>query len=222
MTQSDYPVEPFDRLAPVYDEFVSRGEGFPYEGYDAVLDQVVTAADVRPGMYVLELGVGTGNLARRFVDAGCNVWGVDFSEQMLAQAAVKAPGAKLIQADLLADFLRVEEMFDRIVSSYALHHFDLPTKVRLITRIASHRLRSDGKIVIADIGFPTAEARSEAKERFAAAWEEDEHYWAADEAIEAFARRSLQCAYKQVAVCAGVLTLTLRPAPRSGASCERC
>ena len=159
-------------------------------------------------MCVLELGIGTGNLARRFVDAGCTVWGVDFSKNMLAQAAAKAPGVTLIQADLLADWPEADEQFDRIVSSYALHHFDLPAKVRLISRIARHRLRRGGRIAIADIGFPTAQSRSEAKERFAAAWEDDEHYWAANEAVVAFGQQGLQCAYKQVSICAGVLTLT--------------
>ena len=33
---------------------------------------------IRPSLRVLELGIGTGNLAERFVAAGCQVWGLDF------------------------------------------------------------------------------------------------------------------------------------------------
>ena len=209
--QSHYPVEPFDRLAKVYDDVVARSAGFPYVGYDAVLDQVVASADVGPGLRVLELGIGTGNLARRFADSGCSIWGIDFSTQMLARAAEKVPGAILIQADLLGAWPSIGAPFDAVVSAYALHHFDLPAKVALLSRIAQQHLLPGGRIAVADIGFPTDAARQDARRRFAADWEDDEYYWAADELIAALSRQGLPATYTQVSSCAGVLTIVIGP-----------
>ena len=47
------------------------------------------AAPVR----VLELGCGTGNLTMQFLEAGCDVVGVDMSAEMLAELRRKAAGA---------------------------------------------------------------------------------------------------------------------------------
>ncbi|WP_457629662.1 class I SAM-dependent methyltransferase [Oceanithermus sp.] len=69
----------FDTWAENYDDDIaSNGGAFPFDGYRDVLDEVLTLADVEPGMRVLDLGIGTGNLAARFVRQGCNVWGIDF------------------------------------------------------------------------------------------------------------------------------------------------
>ena len=59
-------VQLFDRWAEHYDHSVRSATGL-HEGYCEVLDRVVQLAEARPGMRVLDLGVGTGNLARRFV-----------------------------------------------------------------------------------------------------------------------------------------------------------
>jgi 16S rRNA A1518/A1519 N6-dimethyltransferase RsmA/KsgA/DIM1 with predicted DNA glycosylase/AP lyase activity len=45
-------------MARDYDTLVSSATGFPYIGYESVLDTVVRRAGVKPGMRVLELGVG--------------------------------------------------------------------------------------------------------------------------------------------------------------------
>ena len=78
----------FDAWAQNYDEEVQTA-GFPFEGYAATLRTVFAQADVRPGMRVLDLGVGTGNLARPFQEAGCEVIGLDFSEEMLSAGKSK-------------------------------------------------------------------------------------------------------------------------------------
>lgn len=59
----------FERWAARYDQSVRTDQGI-FASYDEVLDAVVRAATVAPGMRVLELGIGTGNLAHRFVALG--------------------------------------------------------------------------------------------------------------------------------------------------------
>jgi hypothetical protein len=108
--------------------------------------------------------------------------------------------------------VELELPFDRVVSAYVLHEFDLATKVTLLWRVASQCLTVNGNILVADIAFPTAVTRSAASQRWADKWDEDEYYWAADEAISACERAGLQATYKQVSSCGGVFVFTLKHA----------
>ena len=206
--QSKYPTERFDDMASDYDQTVSEWDGFPFDDYNTVLDAVVQEAGVQKRMAVLDLGIGTGNLAVRFVECQCDVWGIDFSEKMLAEAQKKLPGVHLIQADLLGEWPGIDRRFHRVVSSFAFHHFDLSTKVRLLQKIATEYLISEGRIVIADIAFETRQERDEAKTRFRLDWDDTEYYWSADKAIEELTGLGLACRYKQVSACGGVFTVT--------------
>jgi putative AdoMet-dependent methyltransferase len=197
----------FDRWAEKYDATIAPTQ-YPFDGYDQVLDEVVRSAKVTPHMQILDLGTGTGNLAVRFVQAGCAVWGLDFSVKMLAKARAKLPHSVVVQADVLSDWpVELQRPFDRVVSAYVLHEFDLETKVRLLHRIATHHLTAGGRIVVGDIAFPNIEARTQASQRWSDSWDTDEFYWAADEASVACARVGLQVTYKQVSSCGGVFTL---------------
>jgi putative AdoMet-dependent methyltransferase len=198
----------FDDWAGDYDRSVRSADGFPFDGYERVLDEIVELAAAQPHMHVLDLGTGTGNLAKRFVALGCTVLWIDFSSEMLAEARIKAPQAIFVQADLLGDWpAPLNQRFDRIVSAYVFHEFDLLTKISLLQRLARHHLVNSGRIVIGDIAFPTVGIREEAHRRWVNLWDEDEHYWAADEVIAASERVGLQLRYTQVSSCGGVLVI---------------
>jgi len=198
-------VDLFDRWAERYDGSVREATGV-FDGYDEVLNQVVLDAGVQPAMRVLDLGVGTGNLAQRFVALGCVVWGADFAAAMLDRARVQVPQVILIQMDLRDKVWPGElgQRFDRIVSTYVLHEFDLATKIGLLDRLARHQLAARGRIVVGDIAFQNIEALRQAG---ADHWDEQEHYWAADETVEACKRVGLRVTYKQVSSCGGVFAI---------------
>jgi putative AdoMet-dependent methyltransferase len=199
--------ELFDDWAERYDRSVRRG-GFPLEGYEQVLDQVVEAADVTAGMTVLDLGTGTGNLAARFVDLGCQVWGLDFSAAMLAKARQKVPQATLVRAGLLDEWpAELDRRFERIVSGYALHHLDLEAKVALLDGMSRQYLAPEGRIVVGDVSFPTVAAREQAHQERIERWDEDEWYWAADETKRACGQFGLELTYTQVSSCGGVYVI---------------
>ena len=82
--------EEFDTWAETYDESVSVDQ-FPFHGYREVLTSTFALAEATPGMSVLDLGTGTGNLAVRFAKHGCELWCTDFSAPMLAEARYKTP-----------------------------------------------------------------------------------------------------------------------------------
>jgi cyclopropane fatty-acyl-phospholipid synthase-like methyltransferase len=199
----------FDEWAISYDASVG-GEDFPFIGYAQLLDTIVRLAGVGPGMSVLDLGTGTGNLAARFAALGCEVWGTDFSAAMLAKARAKLPRMKLVQADLSGEWPdALARRFDRIVSAYVLHHFDLAGKVDLLTRLAHNHLAAGGRLGIGDVAFRDGEARAQAHARWAQSWDESEFYWAADETRDACAAAGLRAAYTQVSSCGGVFVVEL-------------
>ncbi|GIK43939.1 MAG: putative methyltransferase [Chloroflexota bacterium] len=196
----------FERWAERYDQSVQTDKGI-FASYDLVIAEVVRAAGVEAGMCVLELGIGTGNLAQQFVALSCEVWGVDFSPAMLAIAQAKIPQVRLIQMDLTAEWPEtLQQRFDRIVANFVLHEFDLETKISLLQRLATHHLVEQGVIVVGDVAFPTAEAR---RQSGAESWDEDEYYWAADETIAACAGTGLEITFRQISWCTGVFVVKL-------------
>ena len=207
MSQTDRK-QLFDRWAEYYDSTIAP-DRYPFDGYDQVLDAAFRLAEVSPSMQVLDLGTGTGNLALRFVQAGCAVWGVDFSAEMLAKAQAKLPRSVLVRADLSGDWpTELQRRFDRVVSAYVFHEFDLETKVKLLHRTAAQNLAVGGRIVVADIAFARVEDRTKASQEWSDCWDSGEFYWAADEACVACARVGLQVTYEQVSSCGGVFTFT--------------
>lgn len=195
-----------------------RDADFPFLGYDDVLDAVVRCAGVTPGMAVLDLGTGTGSLIERLLSTpvgmkpDIDLWGADFSEEMLVRARARIQGVRFVKMDLLAPCWPAElaRSFDRIVSAYVFHEFDLETKLSLLRRLVHDHLAPGGRIVIGDIAFPTAEMRAAAHQRWETWWDEDEAYWAADETTAALSSLGLDVAYTQVSACAGVFTLARR------------
>jgi cyclopropane fatty-acyl-phospholipid synthase-like methyltransferase len=207
-------MELFNAWATHYDQLLVAGSApVSFEGYDNVLAEVVERAQVAPGMSVLDLGTGTGNLAARFVTVGCDVWGLDFSENMLAKAQEKLPAMHAVLADLRAEAWppSLQRRFDRIVSAYVLHDFDLASKTGLLKRLIEQYLVSPGRVVVADIAYPDQTARTQARAYWGRLWSEADHYWAADETIAACKAIGLRCTYEQVSSCAGVFVIEQVP-----------
>jgi putative AdoMet-dependent methyltransferase len=202
---SDSRLELFNRWAENYDDSTRHSEVFPFAGRDQVLNRVVSLAEARSSMQVLDLGTGTGDLAARFAHLNCAVWGLDFSASMLAVARRKVPEASFVQADLRSHLpLELPRRFDRIVSTYVLHEFTLSEKVNLLYTLLHAHVSDGGRIVIGDVAFLSAEDREAAHRKWTDLWDEHEHYWAADETIAACTKHRLRIRYEQVSICGGV------------------
>lgn len=210
MDGDPFPVSEFDDWAAQYDADVANS-AFPFTGYADVLRLIFEQAAPRPGMDVLDLGVGTGNLAALFARVGCRVRGLDFSGRMLEMAARKLPGMTLAQGDL-RDALpaALAGRYDALVSGYTFHHFPLAQKVEIARRLLEQHARPGAPLLVGDIAFTGAAAQDALRRALGAAWEQEE-YWLADEAAAAFAAAGMRLAFTPVSNCAGVLRIRESP-----------
>lgn len=142
----------FDRFSQSYDEIVSlpNQEGF-YKNYKAVLECVYRLATQTLGAdgLVLDIGVGTGNLAGIFMDNNYSIMGLDQSVKMMVKAKEKYPCLELKYGDFL-NLPFDKACFDRIVTTYAFHHLrDDEKETALIEMVRV--LKDWGEIIIGDI-----------------------------------------------------------------------
>lgn len=198
--------EMFDAWAADYDYYIRIGkDSFPFRGYDNVLDRIVELAEPKPGLKILDAGIGTGNLAQRFLEFDCDIWGIDYSSKMLDEARKKLPKIQLLHTDIASEWpsdLKVG--FDRIVSAYTLHHFRIEGKVNAIERMQKELLAENGRIIVGDISFPTIDARAKARAGLGSVWDDYEYYWAADEFNAMMSKKGFIVDYEQISEYGGI------------------
>jgi tRNA (cmo5U34)-methyltransferase len=121
--------------------------------YEELQEQTAAAAEGAQVASILDLGVGTGETARRVLarHPGAALVGIDESADMLARAREALPAAEL-RVGRLEDPLPPGP-FDLVVSALAIHHVDGAGKRDLFARIRGV-LRPGGRFVLADVVVP--------------------------------------------------------------------
>ena len=190
MTQYPKRQKLFDEWVKSYDQDLEDGESFPFIGYDVVLALTIKMADVPVTHTVLDLGIGTSNLATRLLLPDQQIWGVDFSWSMLDKAREVLPNAHLIQADLAGhDWVNeIQQPFDRILSAYAFHEFPDEEKIKIIIDLARNSLALEGRIVIGDNSISNRAALEWAQGHFTDLWDEEAYYWCAEPLTDALGK----------------------------------
>jgi len=209
-------VDHFNSWAANYDQSVDRdqsADAYPFAGYDEVVEGVVALAQIKPNHAVLDIGAGTGNLTAKLVDLAGDVWGTDFSENMLAKARQKVSHARFVRWDMQDSWPpELPSAFDRVVSTYALHHLDDKEKVLFLTDLATKRLRPDGHVAIGDIAFPDDRAQAVCQQVASNDWDDSEHYWVASRIIPQLEEAGFIVGYKQISFCGGIFVVQLKDA----------
>jgi SAM-dependent methyltransferase len=94
---------------------------------DQTIGSLMDVARAGPGLQVLDLCCGHGNVAEALIGRGCSVTGADFSQAMLALARARAPAATFVEADA-QDLPFEDATFDLIVSNFGICHVPDPPR----------------------------------------------------------------------------------------------
>ncbi len=128
----------FGGLASRYDRLRPADANW-WEVFEAIAAEVGGA-----GRRVVDVGCGTGRFAHALAEGGAEVWGVDTSDEMLAQARARLPGGRFERAR--GEALPFEaDSFDAAVLRQVVHLVDRPAVFAELARV----LRPDGRVVIA-------------------------------------------------------------------------
>jgi len=205
---SEKPEWSFDTWAETYDQEIATGNSF--DRYADILAAVVEVANIRPGSQVLDIGVGTGNLALLCAELGARVVGLDPYKGMLAKAEIKLAGHSDVRLAWCEDpFLSLpsdDASFDAIVSTFAFHHVlheEKPAAVQELKRA----LKPGGVVSIGDLMFENAQAETAGLKEHD--WlDETEFFSRIDELSDMFAENGMELICQQFTPVAWVVHAT--------------
>lgn len=140
----------FDAWSETYDQTVG-GTDVEYKEVFACYEQILDEVAKRSKGYIVEFGVGTGNLTEKFLKNGFEIYGIEPSEGMRNRAKEKIPNVTIVEGDFLT-FPIPEKKPDTIASTYAFHHLTDEEKRKAVA-LYSEILNESGKIVFADTVF---------------------------------------------------------------------
>ncbi len=131
----------YSDLAYLYDAMYQT-----FIDYDKEFDLYANILTQYGAKSVLEIGCGSGHLAKRFTQQQYDYQGVDISSEMLAIARRRCPGARFEQADMRT--ITTTRPFDAVLItarsiSYIIHNQNVLNTFRHIRQI----LPDDGKLI---------------------------------------------------------------------------
>lgn len=199
----------FDLWSNNYDtqvEISDEENVYPFAGYKRVLGTVYENIRKQNPKNILDIGFGTGILAKKLYDDGYNIYGIDFSNEMLKKAKQKMPNAELLQFDF-TDGLPKEfeqKQFDVILSTYAIHHIDDEAKKLYILKLLKS-LNPKGILIFGDVAFETEKDMEAARKKDYEEWDDEEYYLIAERFNLWFPY--LKTDFIKISYCSGVCTI---------------
>lgn len=131
----------FGRAADDYRRF---RQGFP----ESIMERLAAFGVGSPGQRVLDMGTGTGTLARLFAGRGCSVIGLDRARELLVRAEQvdRESGTRISYVASLAEAAALRTgAFDVVTCGQCWHWFDRAVAAAEVRRL----LAPDGTVVIA-------------------------------------------------------------------------
>ena len=199
----------FDLWADDYDKSVGLSDEdgtYPFAGYKAVLNTIFHRVLASSGKAVLDIGFGTGTLTSKLYAQGCEIYGQDFSEKMIAIAKGNMPEAKLFYGDFSRGRAAplTAQKYDAVIATYSLHHLTDVQKVDFLKSLIP-LLKEGGWIYIGDVAFETRAELQACKENAGDSWDDEEIYFVYDELRTHFPGMQ----FEKMSCCAGLITLQL-------------
>ena len=198
----------FDLWSKDYDNEVNTcyvNKEYPFDGYYDVLDSILSS--VKSNTKVLDIGFGTGILTKKIYDMNCDIYGIDFSSEMVNISKNKMPNGKFYECDFNNELPNniLKEKYDYIISTYAMHHLTDNKKVEFISKLKS-LLNTNGKILIGDISFINQKELDECKNKYSG-FDTDEIYIVGDKFIKDLENAGIKCKYNKMSSCAAILEI---------------
>lgn len=199
----------FDLWSDNYDSQVEISDEenvYPFAGYKKVLSTVYEKVRKQNPKNILDIGFGTGILAKKLYDDGYNIYGIDFSNEMLKKAKQKMPNAELLQFDFIDGLPKEfeQKQFDVILSTYAIHHIDDEAKKLYILKLLKS-LNPKGILIFGDVAFETEKDMEAARKKDYEEWDDEEYYLIAERFNLWFPY--LKTDFIKISYCSGVCTI---------------
>ncbi len=135
-------------FARTANDYARHRAGFPPE----LLDRLAARGIARAGARVVDLGTGTGSLARLFAQHGCEVTGVDIAAPLLEQARRldRAASVEIGYVEASAEATGLPDgAFEVVSAGQCWHWFDRAAAAREVARL----LTDGGSVVIAHLDW---------------------------------------------------------------------
>ena len=197
----------FDLWADDYDKSVGLSDDdgtYPFAGYKTVLNTIYNRVLHASAKTVLDIGFGTGTLTSKLYEHGCEIYGQDFSERMIALAQEKMPKARLYPGDFSHGLVTplTHRKYDAIIATYSLHHLTDSQKITFLEGLRM-LLNEDGCIYIGDVAFENRAALETCRDAAGDEWDDDEIYFVFEELRVHFPAMQ----FEKMSDCAGLISL---------------
>ncbi|MDQ0659874.1 methyltransferase domain-containing protein [Paenibacillus sp. W2I17] len=146
-----HPYQDTDHSTPSDSNDTVQCSFYLYHNYDEALEQTAHWISPALGEKGLDIGTGTGNLARKLLQHGADMTAIDQSREMLRRCRTKYPEMHVKLGNFLA-LPFADHSFDFVVSSFAFHHLS-PDQQLLALQEMQRVLTSRGRIGLTDLMF---------------------------------------------------------------------
>lgn len=198
----------FDEWADKYDHDVRSSDEenkYPFAGYNHIKKLISDTILNTNKNYILEMGVGTGEITKELYSKGLKIVGVDLSRKMIEEAKLKMPNAKFLHSEFMAslDYLQT---YDFIIFNYSIHHIPYLKQYDLLLKLKQH-LRDGGMIILGDVMTETSFEMEKLSLVYKDIWDDEEFYPTYEQYTESKLTNHYHITCEIVSHCGGIMYL---------------